>query len=106
MNWQRANTQAAAGYLREAISKNPTDVRTKAIYEGLLDILEPTRRAVRLQREMATAAKAAATVHRARAARERRAARDRRTVELASPTGSERRKTQRRAGRDRRNQSR
>src|SRR6185436_21142753 len=102
MNWQRANTQAAAGYLREAISKNPTDVRTKAIYEGLLDILEPTRRAVRLQREMATAAKTAAIVHRTRAGRERRAPSDRRTLKLESPTGAERRKTQRRAGRDRR----
>ena len=105
MNWQRTNTQAAAGYLREVISKNPTDVRTKAIYEGLLDVLEPTRRAVRLQREMATAAKAAATVHRKRAGRERRAAPDRRTLKLESPTGSERRKTQRRASRDRRKPS-
>jgi hypothetical protein len=105
MNWQRANTQAAAGYLAEVVSKNPTDARARAIYEGLLDILEPTRRAVRLQREMHTAAKAAATVHRKRANRERRAASDRRTLKLASPTGSERRTTQRRAGRDRRIQS-
>jgi hypothetical protein len=105
MNWQRANTQAAAGYLREAFSKNPTDVRTKAIYEGLLDILEPTRRTLRLQREMATAAKAAATVHRTRAGRERRAASDRRMLKLQSAIGVERRKTQRRAGRERRNQS-
>ena len=106
MNWQRANTQAAAGYLAEAVSKNPTDQRARAIYEGLLDLLDPTRRVIRLQREMATAAKAAATVHRTRAARERRAAHDRRALKLESPSGSERRKTQRRAGRDRRNPSR
>ena len=102
MNWQRANTQAAAGYLAEAVSNNPTDQRARAIYEGLLDLLDPTRRVIRLQREMATAAKAAATVHRKRANRERRAASDRRTLKLASPTGAERRKTTRRAGRDRR----
>jgi hypothetical protein len=102
MNWQRANTQAAAGYMREAISKNPSDARAKAIYEGLLDMLEPTRRAVRVQRELATAAKAAAVVRRTRAARERRAASDRRAVNLGNATGAERRKVDRRTGRDRR----
>jgi hypothetical protein len=88
--------------MREAISKNPSDVRAKAIYEGLLDMLEPTRRAVRVQREMAAAAKAAAVVRRTRAARERRAACDRRAVNLGNPTGVERRKADRRTGRDRR----
>jgi hypothetical protein len=106
MNWQRANTQAAAGYLREAFTRNPTDARVRAIYEGLLDVLEPTRRAVRLQREMASAAKAAATIQRERRqARERRKATERRTADLGSPSGAERRAATRRVGRDRRNLS-
>jgi len=106
MNWQRSNTQAAATYMREAFAKNPTDARVRAIYEGLLDVLEPTRRAVRLQREMASASKAAATVQRERRlARERRKASERRTADAGSPTGAERRSGIRRVGRDRRNLS-
>ena len=76
--WQRANIQAAASYLRERISKGDDDRRTKAIYEGLLEVLDPTRRATRVQREMAAAAKAAVTVQEAR---DRRALADRRRHE-------------------------
>lgn len=105
MNWQRANIQAAATYLRERIASGSTDPKTKAVYEGLLEVLDPTRRATRMQREMASAAQAAVTV---KAARERRAAdrrtrQDRRKVNVGSPTGAERRSGQeRRTGRDRR----
>ena len=102
MSWQRDNLQAAAGYLRERIAEGDAGPRTRAIYEGLLEVLDPTRRATRVQREMATAAKAAAAVIKAeRRARERRAA-DRRRVDLGSPTGVERRVGDRRAGTDRR----
>jgi transposase len=59
--WQRASIQAAAAYLRERISQGDADRRTKAIYEGLLEVLDPTRRATRLQRELAAAAQAAVT---------------------------------------------
>ena len=69
-NWQRANIQAAASYLRERMSAGPTDPKTKAVYEGLLEVLDPTRRATRIQREAASAAQAAAIV---KPARERRA---------------------------------
>src|SRR5919197_5711367 len=99
MSWQRANIQAAATYLRERISSGASDAKTKAVYEGLLDVLDPTRRAARLQREMASSATAAATVKPARERRstsERRSA-DRRKVDFGSPTGVERR-----SGRDRR----
>jgi hypothetical protein len=105
MNWQRANIQAAASYLRERISAGATDAKTKAVYEGLLDVLDPSRRATRHQRELAVSAKAAAIV---KAARERRSQSDRRgaerrKVDLGSPTGVERRSGRdRRAGRDRR----
>jgi hypothetical protein len=99
MNWQRANIQAAAAYLRERISAGATDGKTKAVYEGLLDVLDPSRRVTRHQRELADSARGAATV---KAGRERRSQGDRRSgdrrrVDLGSPTGVERR-----SGRDRR----
>jgi hypothetical protein len=106
MNWQRANIQAAASYLRERISAGATDAKTKAVYEGLLDVLEPARRATRLQREAAQSSQAAAVVKPARERRtrtERRTESDRRKVNLGSPTDVERRKgADRRSGRDRR----
>lgn len=48
--WQRANIAAATAYLREALARDPDDSRVKAIYEGLLDVVEPTRRIERQQR--------------------------------------------------------
>ena len=106
MTWQQANIQAAAAYLRGLIGVGATDARTKAVYEGLLDVLDPPRRAVRLQRESAQAAKAAVAVkaERDRRAAERRNQRERRLQSLAPPDGIERRATpERRRGSDRRN---
>jgi hypothetical protein len=103
--WERATIQAAASYLRERMSQGAIDAKTKAVYEGLLEVLDPTRRATRIQRELATAAKAAVTVqtNRERRATERRRE-DRRKVNIGSPTGVERRTgKERRTGRDRRN---
>ena len=104
--WQRATIQAAASYMRERISQGATDPKTKAIYEGLLEVLDPTRRATRIQREAFAGAKAAAIVQAARerrAADERRRLEDRRKENRGSPTGGERRRGEdRRAGRDRR----
>ena len=105
--WQRANIQAAATYLRERMATGATDAKTRAIYEGLLDVLDPTRRATRLQREAAYSAKSAVTVHATRERRahtERRGQRDRRVVNLGPPGGIERRSGRdRRTGQDRRN---
>jgi len=101
-NWQRANIQLAASYLREVIAKG-ADPRAKAAYEGLLDVLDPARRTVRLQRERAAIAAAVPV----QAARERRATHerrrnDRRKADVGSPTGVDRRQANRRTGRDRR----
>jgi len=106
-NWQRANIQAAASYLREVMGRTPGDGRAKVVYEGLLDVLDPSRRTARLQRERA-AATAAVPVQ---ASRERRAtherrSKDRRQVNTGSPTGVERRQQERRTGPDRRSRSR
>ncbi|MBI4484725.1 MAG: hypothetical protein HY655_01830 [Acidobacteria bacterium] len=103
MSWQRDNLQAAALYLRERILSGDDTPRTRTIYEGLLEVLDPNRRTMRLQREMHAAAKAAAAAIKAeRRAQERRRFADRRRVNLGSPTGVERRRGERRSGRDRR----
>jgi hypothetical protein len=107
MTWQQANIQAAAAYLRERISAGAVDPKTIKVYEGLLEVLDPARRATRLQRESAQAAKAAVSVQVERDRRaqiERRAHRDRRVADLGPPGGVERRRTtERRRGSDRRN---
>ena len=105
MNWQRTNIQAAITYLRDRMAAGAADPRTKAVCEGLLEVLEPNRRTLRLQREMAEAVKSAVPVHATRERRntiERRTRKDRRVADLGPP-GVERRATRdRRAGQDRR----
>ena len=100
--WQRANVLAAAQYLREIVSRSPGDVKAQAVYQGLLEVLEPARRTLRQQRELSEAARSSVTMREKRAGVERRRS-DRRRVNLGSPTGVERRKGDRRSGRDRRN---
>jgi hypothetical protein len=101
VDWQRSSIEAAASYLRELIEAGADDYRTQSVYEGLLDVLEPTRHATRIQR--AAAADATAAVMQA-AARERRARidrrghTDRRLVNFGPAAGGERR-----SGQDRRN---
>jgi hypothetical protein len=106
MTWQQANIQAAAAYLRERMSAGAIDKKIVCVYEGLLEVLDPSRRSSRLQRESAQAAKAAVAVQAERdrrGARERRSHRERRLVNAGPPQGIERRASERRAGRDRRN---
>jgi hypothetical protein len=93
MNWQRASVQTAAAYMRELIASGADDVKTKAVYEGLLDVLDPTRRTARMQRESAESVKAAVVVQ---ASRERRNRTERRRAAAQPPGGIERRRTQER----------
>jgi len=102
--WQRANVLAAAQYLRDVVSHKPDDIKAQAVYQGLLEVLEPARRAIRQQRELSDAARSSVTMREKRAGAERRRT-DRRRVNLGPPTGAERRKTERRSGRDRRNRA-
>lgn len=103
--WQRANIVAAATYLREQIVRGDDGPRVRAVYEGLMEVLDPARRTTRRQRELATAAQGAATkagVERRRAG-DRRSNPDRRRANLGNPTGERRSGKDRRSGRDRRN---
>jgi hypothetical protein len=99
--WQRTNVVAAANYLREQLARTPGDSKLLAAYEGLLDLLDPSRLLVRKQREMADAARqAAASIKAERRSQDRRRA-ERRKANLGPP-GAERRTAQRRTGGDRR----
>jgi hypothetical protein len=98
--WQRANVLAAAQYLRNIAAGRPDDVKAQAVYEGLLEVLEPARRTIRQQRELTEAARLSVMSREKRTGIDRRRG-DRRRVNLGSH-GGERRKSERRAGRDRR----
>lgn len=100
--WQRANVLAAAQYLRDVVTRLPDDMKAQAVYQGLLEVLEPARRTIRQQRELSEAARSSVTMREKRAGSERRRV-ERRRVNIGPPAGSERRKTERRSGRDRRN---
>jgi len=101
--WQRTNVIAAANCLREQIARTPDDPKLRAAYEGLLDVLDPSRLLARKQREQADAARQAATaVKNERRRLERRAA-ERRKMNLGPPPpNAERRRAERRLTKDRR----
>ena len=101
--WQRANILAAANYLKDLGASSRGTTRGEAIYQGLLEVLDPARHVARLQREMASAAKAAANMGQdRRAGKDRRRRSDRRVVNLGWPKGERRTGTDRRSGSDRR----
>jgi hypothetical protein len=101
--WQRTNVVAAANCIREQIARTPEDPKLRAAYEGLLDLLDPSRLLARKQREMAEAARQAATaVKQERRTNDRRGRADRRRGNAGPPAGVERRRAERRAGADRR----
>lgn len=94
--WQRASILAALNYLKDTgrLGQNPQALN---LATGLMEVLEPSRRTIRLQREAAQAATAGAHQSgRERRTRERRRSAERRK-EQAAYTGPERR-----TGRDRR----
>src|SRR3712207_6375220 len=98
--WQRENILAAASFLRERFGGNPpTDPRARVIHDSLLEVLDPSRRAVRVQKEMSEAArKAALTVKTERRAAERRR-QERRLFNSGPPSGTpDRRRGERRSG--------
>ena len=43
MNWQHLNILAATNYLRERIASGVPDSKAKDVYDGLLDVLDPSR---------------------------------------------------------------
>ena len=101
--WQRASILAAVNYLREQTRNGAGDPRADALGQGLLEVLEPSRRTARLQREAAHAAKAAALAgHERRKASERRTGTDRRRHGASGWPGIGWSGPDRRSGHDRR----
>lgn len=101
--WQREAILKAAQLLRDRFGNPPTDPQARSAHDGLLEVLDPARRTVRLQKELSEATRKAALTERTeRRARERRG-NDRRKANVGPPPGvPERRRGERRAG-DRRN---
>lgn len=101
--WQRQAVIAAAALLRERFDGTPTDARARAVHEALMEVVEPYRRALRLQRElMADRPRSSIRMRSERRARGRRAGTDRRVWEFGPPRGRERRKDERRDRQERR----
>ena len=96
--WQREAILKAAAFLREKYGNPPSDPNARNAHDGLLEVLDPARRTVRLQKEMSEATRKAALTEKAeRRARERRGV-ERRKANVGPPSGvPERRKGERRA---------
>lgn len=103
--WQRDAILKAAQLLRDRFGNPPVDAQASSAHDGLLEVLDPARRTVRLQKELSEATrKAALTAKTERRQRDRRAT-ERRKVNVGPPSGvPDRRRSERRTG-DRRNRS-
>ena len=97
--WQRDAILKAAQLLRDKFGDPPADAEARAAHDGLLEVLDPARRTVRLQKELSdTTRKAPLTESTERRLRDRRGW-DRRKVNIGPPPGiEERRKADRRQG--------
>ena len=97
--WQRTNIIAALSYLRDIgrLGQNP---QAQLLAQGLMEVLEPSRRTIRLQREAAQSAAAGAQSGHERRTRDRRRHADRRrqAIPYSGP--------ERRSGRERRSRPR
>lgn len=95
--WQRQAVMAAASLLRERFLNTPDDQRARTLHAALLEVVEPTRRAARLEHELQSDVAATTIALRAeRRARGRRSGGDRRLWEFGPPRGRERRRCERR----------
>ena len=102
--WQREAILKAAQLLRDRFGNPPVDAQARMAHDGLLEVLDPARRTVRLQRELSEATRKASLAQRSERRGKERRQRDRRKVNLGPPPGlGERRQGDRRSGKDRRN---
>ena len=101
--WQREAILKAAQLMRERLGGPPADPEAMAALEGLLEVLDPPRRTVRLQKEISEVTRQSALTESTERRQKERRGRDRRRVDLGPPPGTpERRKGPTRVG-DRRN---
>jgi hypothetical protein len=98
--WQRANIYAALNYLKD-IGRMGQNPQAQGLAQGLMEVLEPSRRTIRLQREAAQAATAGARSGREQRKGERRRNPDRRK-QATTHSGPERRTVRKRRSGERR----
>jgi hypothetical protein len=97
--WQREAILKAAQLMRDKFGNPPEDAQARSAHDGLLEVLDPARRTVRLQRELSEATRKAALTERTERRQRDRRATDRRKINLGPPAGvPERRKGERRGG--------
>ena len=97
--WQREAILKAAQLMRDRFGNPPVDAQARSAHDGLLEVLDPARRTVRLQRELSDATRKAALTEKTERRQKDRRATDRRKANLGPPPGvPERRKGERRAG--------
>jgi len=102
-SWQREAILKAAQLMRDRFGNPPVDAQAKSAHDGLLEVLDPARRTVRMQRELSEATrKAALTVKAEQRARERRGT-DRRKANVGPPSGTPDRRQGERRTAERRN---
>jgi C4-dicarboxylate-specific signal transduction histidine kinase len=101
--WQREAILKAAQLLRDRFGNPPVDAQARTAHDGLLEVLDPARRTVRLQRELSEATRKAALTEKTERRQRERRANERRKANVGPPPGvPERRRAERRAG-ERRN---
>ena len=54
-SWQRDAILKAAQLLRDRFGNPPVDAQARSAHDGLLEVLDPARRTVRLQKELSEA---------------------------------------------------
>ena len=104
-SWQREAILKAAQLLRDRFGNPPSDPQVRGAHDGLLEVLDPARRTIRLQKEMSEATRKAAISEKTDRRIKERRGNDRRKVNIGPPPNiPERRAGERRKG-DRRNRS-
>ena len=102
-SWQREAILKAAQLLRDRFGNPPADAQARSAHDGLLEVLDPARRTVRLQKELSEATRKAALTEKAERRSKERRSNERRKVNIGPPPGvPDRRQGDRRKG-DRRN---
>ncbi len=102
-SWQREAILKAAQLMRDRFGNPPADDQARIAHDGLLEVLDPARRTVRLQKEMSEATRKAALTEKTE--RRRRSGAPTiggRSTSARPPGMRDRRKGERRVG-DRRN---
>jgi len=102
-SWQREAILKAAQLLRDRFGNPPADDQVRTAHDGLLEVLDPARRTVRLQRELSEATRKAALAEKTERRQKERRAKDRRKANVGPPPGAPDRRTRERRAGERRN---